>query len=178
MIRASVKVVAFLLLLSCVVASGVTANPVVSLVKERKCPGWSTLCKAPLSENDGCCPYSNATCCGDAQHCCPAGFKCDMDAERCIDNLNPTRKQNLVSTSAHLNAKANPQVMLSAVAQITCPDGSTCPVNHFCCWYSSYGPTELYSCCPGGTVCCVNTGTPQCCPNGYVCNGNRCVKAV
>ena len=175
MINTSTKAVSLLLLTSYVVASA-SANPVTP-VKEITCPDWSTHCKAPLSEDDGCCPYNNATCCVDGKHCCPAGFYCDMKAGHgwCINKLYPSQKHELVSTRVHLDANTGTRTML-AVAQITCPDGSTCPLNHFCCRYGMYGPENLYSCCPANTVCCVDSGTPQCCPNGYVCNGKQCSK--
>ena len=145
----------------------VIASP-ISVLEKTKCPQSSTLCK-----NHDCCPMTNATCCSDDQHCCPAGFDCDMNAGWCVDKMDPKRKHELVSTSKYSDAK--PEVML-ATTVITCPDGSTCPLNHFCCeyMYISYG---YYSCCPAGTVCCVDSGTPQCCPDGYVCKGAQCIKA-
>ncbi|XP_058268606.1 granulin a [Hemibagrus wyckioides] len=40
------------------------------------CKDTETCCK--ISETTwGCCPYTQAVCCSDMQHCCPAGYTCD-----------------------------------------------------------------------------------------------------
>ena len=172
MSTSAAKSVALLIAIGCVIVSvqaSLLSTNDVGTVKERKCPGWSTFCKAPLSENDGCCPYSNATCCGDGQHCCPAGFKCDTDAGWCVNEQNPTYKRKLVSMSGHLDT-------LSTMAKqdcLVCKDGTTCPQNYFCCNYIM----TKYTCCPAGTVCCTFSETPQCCPSGYECKGNQCFKS-
>lgn len=50
-----------------------------------KCPEGETSC--PLKdEGEGCCPYSEAVCCSDKEHCCPNGYTCDVEEGRC--NLN------------------------------------------------------------------------------------------
>ena len=37
------------------------------------CPSGTTCCK--LSSGQwGCCPYPEAVCCDDGQHCCPSGL--------------------------------------------------------------------------------------------------------
>lgn len=38
------------------------------------CPGVMTCCLTP--HGVGCCPFENATCCGDGVHCCPYGYMC------------------------------------------------------------------------------------------------------
>jgi len=38
------------------------------------CPGKETCCLTLTRV--ACCPYENAICCGDGQHCCPSGFSC------------------------------------------------------------------------------------------------------
>ena len=38
------------------------------------CPGTTTCCLTPSGV--GCCPYDNATCCGDGLHCCPNSYNC------------------------------------------------------------------------------------------------------
>jgi len=40
---------------------------------ECTCPSGTTCCKL-RSGGWGCCPYENATCCNDGQHCCPGGY--------------------------------------------------------------------------------------------------------
>lgn len=32
----------------------------------------------------GCCPYTNATCCSDHNLCCPSGYRCDQNAKMCV----------------------------------------------------------------------------------------------
>jgi hypothetical protein len=39
------------------------------------CPGDNTCCLTPRGV--GCCPYKDATCCGDGIHCCPNGYVCN-----------------------------------------------------------------------------------------------------
>ena len=40
-----------------------------------------------ISSNDfGCCPFENATCCSDKQHCCRSGYKCNVSAGTCVPN--------------------------------------------------------------------------------------------
>jgi hypothetical protein len=38
------------------------------------CPGTQTCCLTP--HGVGCCPYTNAVCCGDGIHCCPNSYRC------------------------------------------------------------------------------------------------------
>ena len=40
-----------------------------------QCPGTTTCCLTPRGV--GCCPYTNANCCGDGIHCCPYGYNCN-----------------------------------------------------------------------------------------------------
>lgn len=42
------------------------------------CPGTQTCCLA--ARGVGCCPYTDAICCGDGQHCCPNGYVCGDNA--------------------------------------------------------------------------------------------------
>lgn len=42
------------------------------------CPGSQTCCMA--AHGVGCCPYADAICCGDGQHCCPNGYVCGDNA--------------------------------------------------------------------------------------------------
>lgn len=47
------------------------------------CPQGTTCCVAE-GTTPGCCPAENAVCCEDGQHCCPHGYKCDVEARRCL----------------------------------------------------------------------------------------------
>ena len=46
------------------------------------CPGTTTCCLSP--QGVGCCPYENASCCADGEHCCPSGYKCDLARSQCV----------------------------------------------------------------------------------------------
>ena len=64
------------------------------------CAGAATCCEL-ASGSYGCCPYSDATCCSDKQHCCPNGYECDVSSSMC------QRKNDFlgyVSVYASLNA--------------------------------------------------------------------------
>ena len=37
-----------------------------------ECPDGTTCCKLSYGQW-GCCPYPNAVCCDDGEHCCPQG---------------------------------------------------------------------------------------------------------
>ena len=51
------------------------------------CPDGASECQrgytcCPLEGgNYGCCPYSNAVCCDDEQHCCPSMHQCSLDSK-------------------------------------------------------------------------------------------------
>lgn len=51
--------------------------------QQSECPDGETCCVL-TSEQYGCCPESNAVCCLDHIHCCPAGDKCDLASGTCV----------------------------------------------------------------------------------------------
>eukprot|EP00035_Acanthoeca_spectabilis_P017692 m.372006 g.372006 ORF g.372006 m.372006 type:complete len:394 (-) comp16686_c1_seq14:4568-5749(-) len=52
-------------------AAGTGGNP------DARCPASATCCRSMFSQNMlGCCPWANATCCGNGLTCCPSGTKC------------------------------------------------------------------------------------------------------
>ena len=59
------------------------------------CPGVTTCCLTPYGV--GCCPYQNAVCCGDGDHCCPHGYQCGRgtcfreDSNGILELLDPTQ---------------------------------------------------------------------------------------
>ncbi|UYV61465.1 GRN [Cordylochernes scorpioides] len=55
--------------------------------KQSICPGNKTCCKL-INGNYGLCPYSEAICCNDGIHCCPNGFSCDIEHQKCVKNNN------------------------------------------------------------------------------------------
>ncbi|CAF4457213.1 unnamed protein product [Rotaria socialis] len=65
----------------------------LSIVQEQICPDEKTICSLNSTccpnKNEqiisySCCPYSNAVCCDDGQHCCPMGTFCDNKSCGCI----------------------------------------------------------------------------------------------
>ncbi len=75
------------------------------------CPGSQTCCLA--ARGLACCPYEEAICCGDGQHCCPNGYVCGdtacfapsqgMPALSLL--LNSNRKSFLETSSASIEKK-------------------------------------------------------------------------
>ncbi|XP_071038995.1 progranulin isoform X2 [Parasteatoda tepidariorum] len=53
------------------------------------CSTGSTCCHRKGSGYD-CCPYPNASCCADMQHCCPSGSDCDSTSQYCIRKNSST----------------------------------------------------------------------------------------
>ncbi|KAF7665096.1 hypothetical protein LDENG_00155320 [Lucifuga dentata] len=53
------------------------------------CSKQDTCCKSSASEW-ACCPSPKAVCCADSQHCCPAGYSCDLAAGGCTQQTHPT----------------------------------------------------------------------------------------
>ncbi|XP_077869774.1 progranulin-like, partial [Saccoglossus kowalevskii] len=67
-----------------------SVNDVISSVNDvtckggkQKCPDGNTCCEE-ASGLFGCCPFPDAVCCVDQQHCCPQGFTCDLQQTKCI----------------------------------------------------------------------------------------------
>lgn len=123
---------------------------VIDVEIENKCsnPDYSckegmTCCKLFDGEY-GCCPYKNAQCCADGKHCCPQGFKCDLQDGRCL----PKKK-------AEIKLKDN----ICPDPKVTCPQGTTC------CALS----TGSFGCCPYADGVCCRDGA-HCCPHGTQCD--------
>lgn len=53
------------------------------------CASSATCCKIN-TERFGCCPYEDAVCCDDLQHCCPSGFVCDTVEKHCVPSSKST----------------------------------------------------------------------------------------
>jgi len=54
----------------------------VTCSDDYSCPEGTTCCK--LADGTfGCCPYVEAACCTDGEHCCPNGYTCDLAAGTC-----------------------------------------------------------------------------------------------
>jgi hypothetical protein len=115
------------------------------------CPDGDTCCQ--LQDGSwGCCPYPQATCCSDHQHCCPNGYQCDLQHNQCVQK----------STGRRFTAS---QIRSAEVLKVNCPDGSSCPNDNTCCQLES----GSYGCCPYPQATCCSDHQ-HCCPNGYTCD--------
>jgi len=123
------------------------------------CPGGDTCCSLSTGEY-GCCPYDNAECCADGQHCCPTNYVCDLQKGLCVQSVSsPSTKHYTKPIVKMINPNA-------------CP--GTCSDNETCCSVNG----EDYGCCPvTDGVCC---DSAHCCPQGYTCDPNHasCVKSL
>ena len=97
------------------------------------------------------CP-SQAVCCEDRQHCCPAGYTCNVKARSCEKEAD----------SAHLAARLarGPHV---GVGNVECGARHFCHNNQTCCRDSRGG----WACCPYRQV----SASPLLPPRGWVSTG-------
>ncbi|XP_040845172.1 progranulin [Ochotona curzoniae] len=125
------------------------------------CPVGQTCCPS-LGGGWACCQLPHAVCCEDHQHCCPAGYTCNVKARSCekeVDSIQP---------AAHL--LAGPR---EGVGDVECGAGRYCHNNQTCCRDSLGG----WACCPyrQGSCCADHR---HCCPAGYRCSskGTKCLR--
>lgn len=125
------------------------------------CPVGQTCCPS-LRGAWACCQLPHAVCCEDRQHCCPAGYTCNVKARSCEKEVG----------SAHpaLHLAGGPLVGMGNVA---CGAGHFCRDNQTCCVDSRGG----WACCPyrQGTCC---ADRRHCCPSGFRCGarGTKCLR--
>lgn len=133
-------------------------------------------------------PRSQAVCCEDHQHCCPAGYTCNVKARTCekeVDSVQPAARLTL---GPHIGG-------------VECGEGHFCHDDQTCC----RNHLEEWACCPylkvsavpdpgagGGRglgpafsgphsplavqgTCCVDGR--HCCPVGFHCSskGTKCL---
>ena len=76
------------------------------------CPGVTTCCLTPYGV--GCCPYQNAVCCGDGDHCCPHGYQCGRgtcyreDSNGALEFLDPTKPFADITLNSNTSDTAKP----------------------------------------------------------------------
>lgn len=125
------------------------------------CPVGQTCCPS-LSGGWACCQLPHAVCCEDRQHCCPAGYACNVKARSCEKEVDPVRP------AAHL-ARGPP----IGVGNVECGAGHFCHDNQTCCRDSRGG----WGCCPYRKgICCGDQR--HCCPAGFHCGakGTKCLR--
>ena len=118
--------------------------------KKSECSSSDTCCLLKSGQY-GCCPQLNAVCCNDGEHCCPTGYKCDVQGGTC------SKDHSVIPIFKKQPAINAPQV-------VPCPDNGVCPDNNTCCMLKS----GKYGCCPEPKAVCCADGE-HCCPNGFEC---------
>ncbi|VDK41975.1 unnamed protein product [Taenia asiatica] len=130
---------------------------------ETYCEGPNVTCCKLADGSWGCCPFLNATCCLDLEHCCPNGYSCSFN--ECLKS----------DPSGELTTpwKSKEPAKVVIFGSNTCDDGTTiCPSNMTCCLTDD----NSYGCCPWpDAVCCLDR--EHCCPSHYKCDlvHNTCV---
>ncbi|XP_066538685.1 granulin b [Hoplias malabaricus] len=115
------------------------------------CPSGCTCCRLPTGKW-GCCPHVKAVCCEDHEHCCPAGYTCDVQAGTCLKPF-----------TSHTTALT--PVLTHSGEELMCDAANHCSDTQTCCKTSD---TD-WACCPfKQAVCCKDM--KHCCPKGYVCD--------
>ncbi|XP_019379104.1 PREDICTED: granulins isoform X4 [Gavialis gangeticus] len=120
------------------------------------CEDGQTCCKK-LSGAWACCQLPNAVCCKDKQHCCPAGYTCNLLAQTC-EKQQAALPAGLGPSAVLLPASPEPS------NDVACDSTHFCHDNQTCCKAS----TGAWACCPYKKgICCDDKR--HCCPHGYRC---------
>lgn len=77
-----------------------------------------------------------ATCCSDNRHCCPSGYRCDDQSERCFRAVSN-------DTLPWMKKERASSIAFEAPVNMVCPDGSSCAPMAACC--GTY--TGSFTCC-------------------------------
>uniref|UniRef100_A0A8C5KV58 Progranulin n=1 Tax=Jaculus jaculus TaxID=51337 RepID=A0A8C5KV58_JACJA len=123
------------------------------------CPVGQTCCPS-LRGGWACCQLPHAVCCEDHQHCCPAGYTCNVKARSCEKDAGSTQAAALLGLGSN-------------AGNVECGQGHFCHDNQTCCRNSRKG----WACCPYDQgVCC--TDGRHCCPIGFRCaaKGTKCLR--
>lgn len=80
---------------------------------------------------------SQAVCCTDGAHCCPANYKCDVTKVSCI------KGDVVIPWYNKISAQSTPAPSLDFGA-VECDEQSSCPADSTCCYLS----TGEWGCCP------------------------------
>uniref|UniRef100_A0A3Q3VYW6 Granulins domain-containing protein n=1 Tax=Mola mola TaxID=94237 RepID=A0A3Q3VYW6_MOLML len=123
--------------------------------RQTMCPGGSTCCKKE-SGLWACCPLPQAVCCGNHEHCCPQGYKCNAAARTCDRPWLKKEPSRAVS-------RPNPP------ARNMCDGQTSCPRDTTCCFMEQ---SHRWGCCPLPNAVCCHDGD-HCCPSGHSCEPHR-----
>ncbi|XP_026155924.1 progranulin-like isoform X2 [Mastacembelus armatus] len=142
----------------------------------KTCSDSSTCCKS--NHGYSCCLYPKAVCCSDLVHCCPSGFRCNLDTQMCDKVNEPWMRVPMVKKEAaeessavippespgqELESNHVPEEEKSSV--VFCDFDHYCPSSTTCCKH----PTGTWFCCPHYPGRCCLDGF-HCCPFGYDCD--------
>jgi len=110
----------------------------IGLVSSKKAESLRYFCVLNKCIDYHCCQLLQAVCCSDKLHCCPNGYKCDLSAGTCTNNIH----------SMSWNSVAVKDVDKSS-SNKDCPGGKLyCPDVETCCQLQ----TGSYGCCPFSQV--------------------------
>ncbi|KAM9831231.1 granulin b [Neosynchiropus ocellatus] len=146
---------------------GLTTEPDQDCDEQTRCRGGTTCCKG-ASGQWACCPLSQAVCCSDGEHCCPNGYKCNMEEKTCDKDgevnfpwVRKTPALRRVSSLIAVSAPNSPRNM--------CDRQTSCPKETTCCFMAR---TQKWGCCPLPQAVCCEDGN-HCCPRGHACLPHR-----
>ncbi|KXJ25541.1 Granulin [Exaiptasia diaphana] len=145
-----------------------------------ECNSGETCCET-TSKKYACCPLPSAVCCSDKEHCCPAGYTCDEQGNKCTRGArvvpmvakSPSRNP-LKFKSVPIKVSPTPTVVDSVVRFVPndSKDECNCGLYKTCCNVSK-GQTY---CCPLPNASCCSDGR-HCCPQGFTCDSSKgCIK--
>ncbi|MBN3308823.1 GRN protein, partial [Amia calva] len=128
-------------------ASSTPAGPQdVRCDPQTSCASGTTCCQLPTGKW-GCCPLVKAVCCSDHEHCCPQGYRCNIEAGTCEKQGEPfvwlTHTAPLVRVSGLAAQSSQLQRDIKCSDTFQCSDGETC------CQITAHS----WACCPFPQVC-------------------------
>uniref|UniRef100_A0A8C6SQE1 Granulin b n=1 Tax=Neogobius melanostomus TaxID=47308 RepID=A0A8C6SQE1_9GOBI len=134
--------------------------------KQTRCPGGTTCCKK-ITGPWACCPLPQALCCTDHEHCCPKGYKCNVEEQTCDKpgEMSVPWVQKIPALEKEI-----PQTLAASTPDRTmCDPHTSCPRDTTCCFMKN---TQKWGCCPVPHAICCNDGD-HCCPRGHTCEPHR-----
>nr|XP_023691518.1 granulins-like isoform X2 [Paramormyrops kingsleyae] len=126
------------------------------------CPDDTTCCKTTTGKW-GCCPMPEAVCCEDGEHCCPSGYKCNVERTTC--------SHDTLVIPWYSKMEAQVDQVLHTPVECNMKDGCASGTP---CYQLPSG--QLRYCPMAKAVCC--SDMQHCCPSGYTCDpvGGSCTK--
>nr|XP_023691517.1 granulins-like isoform X1 [Paramormyrops kingsleyae] len=127
------------------------------------CPKDTTCCYMNKTSKWGCCPLPKAVCCEDGEHCCPSGYKCNVERTTC--------SHDTLVIPWYSKMEAQVDQVLHTPVECNMKDGCASGTP---CYQLPSG--QLRYCPMAKAVCC--SDMQHCCPSGYTCDpvGGSCTK--